>query len=577
MIKKTLVGTAFILSVLAALAAQYLLYDKSVNTPVPSAIKPTPFGELGVLLGSELLMLDTYGQVAHAVDLAAHGFKPFGDIEFFRNGDVLFYHRAAQPSIAESLKRFLRTQEADPTPQKHEHGLYRCTRNFDYCQSFGAGLLEFSGAFHLTIDEKDQVYISDTSRFVLYKLGPDGERLASNETGWKFPNGFAWRGDSLYVANTNHHRVEQVVTDTDGFAQSLESHLAIAPDTTPGEPKVPVFSAGDDLSEHRHRWPFSMAFFNKHWWVLVADGSMANARLLKLDEAWQNAEVVGHSGLTDAVALAVFDNGLVAIDWHDGQLKRMSPESSHFSRWGDMGLQARLADNVAQRQHYKQLSQLATGALVVVILIGLLIAWLLEKDQIAAKRKAAAQLASEHIEIPEGSEPLWLENKLVKKAKIFNLLIVLGLGLLIASMISLAITEDGMSAILVVMTLGTIPMMLACLAMVNHSARTKIGVQGPHLLIAHGDKTASSQYEEIYHNRRMISIGKLVVPLGNAQMPLYEEQELKRWVYPRLNAGKKLTEGHMWRLLWEQRHPTVFMVVYMLGFILLSWFFFPNS
>lgn len=214
--------------------------------------------------------------------------------------------------------------------------------------------------------DESEIVVSDTSdhRVLVYRREAPGGPYALQRTyaeDLRFPNQTVPAPDGMWVANTNQHQVVHLRDSaTDGAVEPARSGYPIA---HPG------------LRSTR-RFPFAMERDpDGRLWVLVANGAMRNADLLRMSPQLAPERVFPISGEQDPNAIVVFGPHLLLTDLRNYVVHRLDLQGQVLAPFGDAAFRAELDD---ARQHAQWLARLPTlliASISVLLLAGLWLAW----------------------------------------------------------------------------------------------------------------------------------------------------------------------------------------------------------
>ncbi|MCP8900787.1 hypothetical protein [Gilvimarinus xylanilyticus] len=525
-------------------------------------------GELVVNFDRSWVWLSQTGRERRTLDLESENLRPVGDFDFFANGDLLIYHRQAALSVGQNLKAFLRLRQA-PAHSSAGHdgqradGFYRCRLSVLRCDLLPNANILPARSFRLVIDSAtDVIYLADTSDHSVYKLSGDGEVLASRREGFKFPNQLLLRDGALWLADTNHHRVVVLDTHAEGFARE-RSHRKVTLD-------------------HKYRWPLQLATAPQGLWVLVGDSSVANARLAFIDrdnDVTQPLapEVLRSAGLNDPLAIKYWLGALWINDFTQPKLRRVNPTTGDVQTIDSPRLQSLEQAYTRKANHYRHLEALAIGLFVLVIVGGVIAAWVLEKEQTRQVIRSAGRGTAFSVDgemTPTGTRDiLWLSSALKPWHHWLAKIIWLMWALILLVLLGLYFSVEEASASILQLGAGmAIFLGIVCGAvqrLFGFLSASRLGVIGESLVLVdgRGQRTIASGAELAY-SPHFIFADHVAVVLGNPQMRFFTEIELKKWVYPRLRQAQKLSAWQPTQYLWRLRHPQIVYSAVLLAAVL---------
>ncbi|WP_020210054.1 hypothetical protein [Gilvimarinus chinensis] len=535
--------------------------------------------ELVVNFDRSFVWLNAQGRERKTVELMPERLQPIGEFDFFANGDLLIYHRANPPGVMQNLAAFFRLRQGrqkagEEAPGERPTGFYRCVLSPLNCQPLAYSSVKPARSMRFVIDRAQNIiYLADTADHSLYKLSAEGEVLASRHEGFQFPNQLVllntdldaglepskeFTKGSLWLADTNHHRLVQLDTQTDTFARELQSHQV----TLQGE----------------HRWPHQMTASPEGFWVLVANNAMARGRLALVDPAGKITQpltknVLSDAGLTDPLALQYWQGGLWLTDFAEPKLVRIHPQTGRVQTTESASLQALEQEYLAQYGRYKRFEYIALGLFVVIFIGGFAAAWMLEKEQTRAAFRSATKGATFSVDgeiTPTGTgDVLWLDSAL-KPWHHWLPKIIWGIwALMLVAVVVLYLSDSKAPAS--IMQLGLIMVMFLGVVswgvqgLFRFLSASKLGVIGESLVLVDGKGARTiAKGNELAYSQHFICADQVAIALGNPNLRFFHEAELKRWVYPRLKHGHKLSAWQQNKHLWRLRHPQMMYSAVML-------------
>ncbi len=323
----------------------------------PAGLRTDPDGHLYIQIQNQLLEHDAAGVFLERHDLAELGVEHLlGGVAFFSNGDVLLRRGPDPRSLSGNLRAYQRrTNQQSLVPETPDAGLYRCDLATAVCVRFGSGGIDFKAAHSVYIDwQKDEVYVSDTTRHRLRKYSADGSILAAPVTGLKFPNQLLMHDGQLLVANTNHRQVRIVDPDTEVFGKEI----AVA-DVVP-----------DVALAARQTWPSRIARVGDEWWVNNMRADMNEGGIYVFDENWRYERKVALPPGADPVSLLPFRGEVLISDWNNDRVYRVSAEGDLLADFVSPGLEEVLAESRSARRQF-ELYGYSGIALFALVLVGL--------------------------------------------------------------------------------------------------------------------------------------------------------------------------------------------------------------
>ncbi|MFT5717689.1 MAG: hypothetical protein ACI9T7_001885 [Oleiphilaceae bacterium] len=544
-VKTTLI---VILSFIGLIASWAYFNTKSLSADSPSFIKTNPIGNVVVNLGDDFYEVTVDGidtQNFSALDVGLD--KTRGDFDFFSNGDVLIYSSSYTPSLQDNLKAFARMNESENRAPESGEGFYRCVFSGSECSVFSTNLPTFNRGFRLTIDENDNVYISDTSRHRILKVSSNGELIATLDKDLNFPNDIYWENNVLWFVNTNNHEVTSIEVNSEGFGEPLKSF----------KPNIPGAQFPTDFTK-----------FENGWYVLSMDGAMANGKLAKFNVSGELLDVVDVERGADLIGVIKAGDQLIipdmkhlryrAINIHDNK------EQEDFSS-------ALIAKHLKEsRSIVNKNDRLAWLVIVIGIIAFLILAYVAIKSEVKAINSDVQHYednTDSEVDMPEGVQEYWIpESKqflMIKKTT--RWLFPLGALVVIIGCIFILFEFEKFHVLLIPMGM--------CMAifyfswrMLKNFSNVGIGISGSLIMVrSHEKKTTVGKNSEISFSSSALCIGDAVIPIK-----LFDIDEMERWVKPRLKSATQLSEVQMIAKQWKLRHPILIEPIKMCAAMLVA-------
>ncbi len=544
--QKAIAATLIIIGSLATLGFKIWADDQTLNVDRPEIIRNGPGHSLSVLIGDRLFSLRRDGSTRKIIDFTAHGIQPVGDIAYFSNGDMLIYIETNKQFWIESIARFLHLQKTGRQASTGDIGLYRCNANAGNCRLFSNQLPVFRDSFHACIDNRDDtVYLADTSGFALYKLDRNGQELGRKTDGLWRPNQIMLHDDLLYVANTNRHAISVLRTDNGHFGEELERH--------------PVTTA-----DGSHRWPAGLIRVKNQWWISVFDLNIEHGQIQRFNDDWQYLDVLPLNRQIDVSTMAAFANSVFIGDWNKIAIYRFDPNNHRLVDFHNPQIDAVLARARHQVRVYRICSWAGLLAFALVFVAGTVAAFIIDKKVRQTQIRYRDDFDPALIEnppTPPGNDVYWIASRHSRKKSfyrsLFGALIIVAL---FASGWLLANLKTWNASLLLWLAVNHV-LFIAIYWNEYRASRYRIGVFKEQLLIdnGHGKIVTGKRADIKRRNTTVLIIKDEVVLLGQPGKRIFPEQELNQWVLPLMLKGQETGALGYFRILWQQRHPSIFL------------------
>ncbi len=504
---------------------------------------------LYVQFSDHLLAFDNNNTEVAKYSLADMGIKPHGDFAFFGNGDLLIYHLSEQPGLIYDLSRYFRQQKKDTEPAEDESGFYRCKLEEAECTRFARELPLLESAFRLCVlQHKDHIVLADTPAFKLYLLDDSGSLLATSEEGsFHFPNQLLAANKQLWLADTNNHRVVKIDDNELSFAEVGDS--------------FPVDLGGE------YRWPHQLAREGENWWINVGDRALANGRIIKADKEGNFLFEISPRavGLRDPLAISFWNDALWVSDFKEPKLTRFSSDGKTLAEPTSNSLKI-LGQQASEQINTGKILRYAGMLLGAVVLIcGLIAAWVLDKEQtkkhlgLFASNTLMEELIKQAPKEAPGNRILWIENRLKKYRLLSNILLsALPTAIIIATVYLLVNSPQPRQEILfhaLPLALFVSSFSVTVWLMLNKIQQQSLGVINNTIVLKlSGGRKIQAEGKDLVYNERLISAKGITVLLGQSRKRFFNTDELNQYVLPRLKGARKCSEWEAFKFnLTEHR------------------------
>ncbi len=505
---KPLTAFLIVLTGICLISLIFWVRGESLNVGGPDQMQFDPDGNIVIHISDKLYRLTPSLELQDSYDLDEMGvYDLVGDFAFFSNGDMLIRKGKYDPGLLESISRYLRmTDTKAPVAKYDNEGLYRCSQGLKICSPFGRNQLDFDSAFHLSIDIKtDTVYVSDTSRHKLRKFDVQGNELAASEKGYKFPNQNSLQNDKLLVADTNHHAIQIVETDTENFGEILRSHSILNP----------------TLKENI--WPYSFAKIGVHWWVNNLNTSMSNGTIVIYDENWQFVKTVKLPTDADPFDFAVLGEQVLITDLNNNRIYQLDYQGQLISNSLPQEITEKLEQLRKSRLFYIYLSYIAVGLFAVFLIAGFTIAFIQNR-----KESEKPVLSAPIIIGVNDPEIKWVAaNK--QKVQLLKLIMLVPLFVIL-----IAWMEQHEGVFKISLFLAMLVIIIALLLAYQLFSK-KVGTLGDTLIIKkYNGEYAAGREESIFFSDAQLLIGSIPMSF-NWQRQFFNTEQIIKEVMPLLS------------------------------------------
>lgn len=507
----------------------------------PAELRTAPDGHHFVQIQNYLVEHDEGGDFVATHDLDSIGVELFlGTYGFFSNGDVLLRRGPDPRSFADNLRAFQRrTNQAPIIPETAESGLFRCDLDARQCERFGDPGVDFKAAHGVFIDHAtDEVYVSDTTRHVLRKYSAEGEELAATGEAFRFPNQLILHEGRLYVADTNHHVVRIVASETGSYGDVVDS--------------FDVVPAGAEFADQR--WPSHFVRVGDTWWVNNMKTGMNHGGLYVFDNDWNYLRRIALPANADPISLLALDDEVWVSDWNNDIVRRFTRDGEPLAALESAGLEDILGRSRLERRQYTLYSY-GGVALVVFVLFALLV----RAFAVGMNRDSSATAAMREVDSGPGRE-LHLEpdKKALRRMRMATTLVgVLLLPLVVLLGYVVVGYEQPGFVVHVITPVAVLFLMFAAILWVVRSNRgTSIRVAGDTLTLRdHTGRESGCPVRDVRYSVSAIATRDAAVYLGQPPAPVYSRKAIENDLFPRLAPAQRVNAFTMTRILIELQHP----------------------
>lgn len=509
----------------------------------PAELNAGPDGHSYVQIQNYLVEHDEEGAYLRTHDLEAMDVELFlGGYAFFSNGDILLRRGPDPRSFLDNLRAYGReTNRKSIVPKDPRSGLFRCDLESFACERFGQQWIDFKAAYSVFIDRQtDEVYISDTTRHLLRKYSSAGVELAPPVEGFRFPNQLTVHDGRLFVADTNHHAVRILEPQSSTFGNAVDRK-----DVVPGAAEIVD-----------QTWPSHFARIGEEWWVNNMQTGMNNGGIYVFDRDWNYLRSIELPPGADPISiLAVGDTAWVS-DWNNDVVRRFSLAGEPLGHLESAGLRAILAESRQQRLRFTLLSY-SGAALVAFMLLSLMV----RAFALSMNKKPVVRTAEPGDDAPQpDTAPLRLEpdDKLRRRMNrtlvVIGFLALLGAGLLVY--LSGQAGKPEMLAVLIVPLAGAFAIVMLSAWVNNANWGTAVVVDGKTVTLRdHTGRQSSCPIRQVRYDDSAIATRDVVVVLGRPQARIYDQDEVRERLLPRLGEARKVGSFEMLKILIQLGHP----------------------
>jgi hypothetical protein len=491
-----------------------------------------------------------------------------------RDADDVFVYRGGEKRVTfmDHIRTYVRDEDRTLQPEVAE-GIYLCRLSLGTCSAFSEQFLVTGSARMLWDTAHQHLVIADTGHHVLDILDNQGQLLRTIH-GVHYPNGIWQQGNTLLVADTNHHRIASVDLDKlSAPATAKEIHPEPSPDFDCNLLlTAPASSLLMDICStryHDYTWPSGVTRVGTQYWVLVADHNMSNSRLYRYDNDWN---LIGRSALTlgDIVNLVPLGKGALVLDFSVPSLWRLDAVGKKIAQVWLPGMEKMQAAH----RHWQQLAMIFLVLLIVSFVAGFAFAvWdkyfrqegvtqYLNMQVQAQAQMDAKVVAKTEKSTPEPTTETWFEQSSTVRNRHWMLAaipLIFLMGYLMLGTNSHTPLKDELKFLAMSVAMMLI---LACSwLLLNYVGRSKLGTKGSLVLLSPPNgKVVVGKGAQIRYSGSLLVIDDVIMPLGNwrnilksKKDGLWKREQLNNLLAPALQDAKKLGVLEAKKLIWRLR------------------------
>lgn len=521
---------------------KFYFYQQAADIAKLSHIKTAPSGNVFIRLGEELYDYTPSGELNRIINLTDLNIADhFGDFDFFSNGDILINRDEFLPNFKDRIETFRRDANTNLSKPKPGRGLQRCDLTTLSCSLFTDQIPMLQGAFYLFIDRAtDDVYLADISRHHIRKLDKDGDVLAEITNDLAFPNQIWLEDSTLWIVDTNHHKIKAVNADTDTFGVLIEEHRTALSD--------------------QHIWPSAFAKVAGKWWITISNNAMEDAKVVTFTSRWKKVKSLDLPANADPISSLVLHDKVLITDANQYALYQFDFKGSQLADFASQdtlsGIQAALLKSKAKS---KQLILWSNYSLwtAIGLFIPIFIFALFQAQKDSLKKKEQAIISAEKLgykTLPTDGE--WLESK--RNIKIAQWITLILFIMLIISGSSIMILFYGKIDIELIALMMIVPFIFLIMLPIRKLSQLKIGFFEDNVTIqTPKGRLISSPYHEIKWHDRAFIVGEWTVPIGNPAQSIFPYKRLTDLLLPRMLESNKLTSWQLQKHQWNSPDGTL--------------------
>jgi len=366
---------------------------RAVSVNGPYAIRQGADGNIYIMSNDVLYVHDRNGDLVDRIPMSRFGIdRVIGDFWVYRNGDLLLRRSVPQTLTASGeAEQLARTGAGEQDRLGNgESILQQCSFTTFQCTLFGEGgdVFDRLTTFTLMVDEEQGItYLSDTVGHQLLMLDEKGKVL-KRSAGFQFPNQILLDRDGLlYTADTNNHRVAAVNVEKEKFGR-VEKEIRIV------HPRNPLALT----------WPMALArAADERWWVINADDNMSYGMVMILGADGKFQKTVPLPKGADPLRLVAAGDRILIADPSLMRVYSVSPGGTLGEDFGSFSFKLELSELRRERRMYEMIATASMGALLLLLVAALALAWQARVQEAAEGAKEAGPLPAAAIPVRPAS------------------------------------------------------------------------------------------------------------------------------------------------------------------------------
>lgn len=484
--------------------------------PGPGTIKQSEQGDVYVQIGTELLRVTPDGVDVHTYDLARLGVDRLFDFVLLGDEKILVRLGPYRKTFLESIAMYLRLPNTKPVPVATDgNGIYKCDLTGMSCAPFSRNF-DMDDTHWLAYDHETQdLYVADTSRHQLHKLGADGVRRSTQAEGFIFPNHISVVDGQLRVVDTNNRAIKLVNGRAEPFGALVREENPI----------------NSSVRNGGHGFPYMLADIGDEQWLLIMNASMARGGIYRFSKDWRYLGRVLLPDVENADYIARVGDGVWVSDSSGWRVVQLNAKGVQVGELRSPAFLERMAENNRSHELWMGFAYAVVGLFVFSVVAGVIVG--LRKER--KRTDALGTVHYEQVPVDIGSPDIhWIErNPSVRKyfylfgGLLFLLLVTMG-GLFMTYPATAGTKSSGMPSVLLPMSAVILLMAVAMYQLFRH----RIGVLGDVLIVQRGKEHRATRGKCIIYSGMHVAIDGIIVPLGNGAMQLYRTDAIVTWLHP---------------------------------------------
>ncbi len=506
---------AIVLYFLIVLGIGFWARGVATAVPGPGALKQSEQGDVYVQVGLELLRVTPGGVDVRAYDLARLGVDRLFDFVLLADEKILVRLGPYEKTFLENIAMYLRLPNTKPVPvMPAGTGLYTCDLAAMSCTPFSHNF-DMDSTHWLAYDrETQEVYVADTSRHQLHKLGADGVLRATQSEGFIFPNHISVVDGKLLVVDTNNRAIKLVNGRDEPFGALVREENPV---------NSSVRNAG-------HGFPSMLADVGDEHWLLIMNNSMARGGVYRYAQDWRYIDRVALPDAVNADYIGRVGDGIWLSDGNGWKVIQLNAKGVQVGELRSPEFLQRMAENKLLHERWMNFSYALAGLFILSVVAGVVVGLRGEMRRTGAPDSIPHETVAVDLANPDIH---WIgRNQRVSRYFYFFsgliVLIVVAMMLVFPAGSAAGTKAAGSPRVFLVMAIVLLGMGAAMLQLLRH----RIGVLGDVLIVQQGKEHRAARGKSIVYSGTHVAIDGVMVPLGSGAMSFYRMEEIVAYLHP---------------------------------------------
>lgn len=412
----------------------------------------------------------------------------------------------------------------------------------------------------------DELLLTDARGDTLWgmqEVGGEPRKLVEGRT-LAGPNGLAYSdGGKLWVADTDHRRILELIPSNDGHFQAGREHSAMNR-LTVGERFFPIM--------------LERTVDGRLWVTQAAEYSEPHSDLLVYDPEDGVEALVSLPRGAYATDIVISGDLVLVTDLEQYTVYRVDSKTLAVGEFGDTQFRQRMEQVRQQRGNYDRLGYVALAAVILFAILMILAAVMATpKEKRWTRPPEMVDLSAAASEVPRISGIHWLERdpKVDRSLKWLGVLgYLLPIALVSGSLVLYAwvrvqagempaeAVESKLDELLMILLLSGVLLALVVplIRFSTQAMKHRLGTDGKRLYIRLAEgRELTVEPSQLAFTGKMILYKKYTFPLqGGKQQAIYLPGEVQTWLAPLLLKARKLTEKQAMRHMLKNQGGNLF-------------------